>query len=212
MVLMTRATHLSPTEASTSTGVSDRLKPSSSESSVEKCRVVPLTASVLPFRRAVRLFRSSHLPLRSAGCEHDALNRVLREARHASVDPSRDRHRLQEAEAARLELVELRPRPDGRVAELRRILRLVSVRTRIRVAFESAPRGTETVSPPSLLVTVCAGETASRSPLALPAASTDAEPSRTTMRPARLARVICSDSSALLLPCHCRPASTRRWY
>ncbi len=31
------------------------------------------------------------------------------------------------------------------------------------------------------------------------------------MRPARLARVICSDSSALPLPCHCGPTSTRRW-
>ena len=63
----TRASHSSPTKASTSARQQPRLKPSSRARSVEKCRVVPLTESVSVGRSTVRFrFRSSsHLPLRS---------------------------------------------------------------------------------------------------------------------------------------------------
>ena len=121
----TRASHSSPTKASTSRGSSPRLKPSSRARSVEKCRVVPLTDERVGRHVDGQVQVPEQLPLAAAvaGCEHDSLDGVLLEARHVGVDASRDLHRLEEAQAARLELVELRPRPDGRVAELRRVLR-----------------------------------------------------------------------------------------
>ena len=188
----TRASHSSPTKASTSAGSSPRLKPSSSASSVEKCRVVPLTESVSVGTSTVSAQVPEQLPLAAAvaGREHDSLDGVLLEARHVRVDAPCDLHRLEEAQAARLERVDLRPRPDGRFAELRRVLRRVSSRTRIRVGFESAPRGTDTVRPPSLLVTVCAGGDGFAIASGVGPATTDAEPRSKTMRAARLARVI----------------------
>ena len=173
--------HSSPTKASTSRGSEPQ-----AEALVEREERREVSRRPADGERVCRRGArsgssgSSHLPLRSRDASTTPWTVSFSKPATRVSMPSRDLHRLEEAQAARLERVELRPRPDGRRCAAPVGIAPASASARGSVGFESAPRGTDTAQAAVPARHRLPGRRLRRLPSAsaTPAASRDAEERR----------------------------------